>query len=162
MPPPAAASSSLNASGNSFRLACASGYHTSNCLGILLSGGNRRRKRRQQLLNGRLAPRPLQLDRRCATAHRARAAPTTSRVMHEYFEDAVDWSRSPSLRRPFRNSSSTRNASDCTSPPSLRTRAVVAAAVPPVASTSSTMSTRCPGSTASAWISRQSVPYSRS
>ena len=33
-------------------------------------------------------------------------------------------------------------------------------AVPPVASTSSTISTRCPGSIASAWISIASVPYS--
>src|SRR5260370_39566799 len=38
---------------------------------------------------------------------------------------------------------------------------VVAAAVPPVASRSSQMITRWPGLTASSWISRVSVPYSR-
>ena len=47
-----------------------------------------------------------------------------------------------------------------TSAPSPSTRRTAAAAVPPVASTSSTISTRSPGRMASRWISSLSVPYS--
>ena len=45
-----------------------------------------------------------------------------------------------------------------TTPPSSLTRRTAALAVPPVASRSSTTSTRCPGVTASRCISRLSVP----
>ena len=51
-------------------------------------------------------------------------------------------------------------ARDC--PPSFSTSRATAAAVPPVARTSSTISTRCPSSIASLWISSRSVPYSSS
>src|SRR5262245_48523785 len=73
------------------------------------------------------------------------------------------WICSPgSLARPFSATSSMRNASACTCPPSRFTSSVVARAVPPVASRSSTISTRCPRATPSSWISSASVPYSRS
>jgi hypothetical protein len=55
---------------------------------------------------------------------------------------------SPGTRaRPFRKVSSMRNARPCTVAPRLRTRSTVAFAVPPVASTSSTMKhvVRCVG-----------------
>ena len=45
-------------------------------------------------------------------------------------------------------------------PPRSLTSLAAAAAVPPVASTSSTISMRCPLPMASRWISRASVPYS--
>src|SRR5262245_47745971 len=62
--------------------------------------------------------------------------------------------RSPvSLFRPSRNSSSIRNAMPWSSPPSFLTSCIVACAVPPVASTSSTTSTRWPFSIASSWLS---------
>ena len=54
------------------------------------------------------------------------------------------------------------NVSPTTSPPSRSTSRAVAAAVPPVAITSSTISTRSPGAIASRWISSRSVPYSSS
>src|SRR5580765_2943843 len=66
-----------------------------------------------------------------------------------------------SFARPFSATSSIRNARPWTWPPTPRTRSSVARAVPPVASRSSTISTRCPGWTASWCISSVSVPYSR-
>src|SRR5690349_9935945 len=47
-----------------------------------------------------------------------------------------------------------------TTPPNFSTSLATAAAVPPVASTSSTISKGGPGTRASAWIGRVSVPYS--
>ena len=47
-----------------------------------------------------------------------------------------------------------------TLPPIRSTSVAVALAVPPVARTSSTISTRSPGATASLWISSVAVPYS--
>ena len=54
------------------------------------------------------------------------------------------------------------NTIPSTRPPSCLTRSTVARAVPPVASRSSTISTRWPDSIASLCISRLSLPYSRS
>src|SRR6059036_3995216 len=70
--------------------------------------------------------------------------------------------RSPSSRaRPFKKSSSIRKVNPTTSAPWARTSLAAAAAVPPVASTSSTTRTRSPALTASLCISSASVPYSR-
>src|SRR5262249_15885512 len=79
----------------------------------------------------------------------------------QYF--SAEWPRSPaSFARPLRGTRSIRNARACTSPPSRFTSPVVARAVPPVASRSSTIRTRCPLFTASSCISSESLPYSRS
>src|SRR5581483_4390087 len=77
----------------------------------------------------------------------------------QYLRTACTFSPS-SFVRPFKPTSSIRNARPCTWPPSFLTRSVVARAVPPVASRSSTISTRCPALTASSCISSASVPYS--
>src|ERR1700736_2671023 len=69
-------------------------------------------------------------------------------------------SRPDSLARPSRKPSSSRTAIAATSAPARRTRLAVAAAVPPVASTSSTTSTRSPGLNASVCTSIVAVPYS--
>src|SRR5688572_16699963 len=63
---------------------------------------------------------------------------------------------------PFRKFSSTTNKRPSTLPPRPSTRSTTALAVPPVASRSSTINTRCPSPTASLCISRVSWPYSRS
>src|SRR6266849_1213300 len=70
-------------------------------------------------------------------------------------------SRPGSFLRPLRKVSSTAKAAPSTTPPSCWTSFTVAAAVPPVARRSSQMITRSPRCTASSWISRVSVPYSR-
>src|SRR5699024_1222654 len=64
--------------------------------------------------------------------------------------------------RPWSSESSNRKENPTTVPPALRTRSTAALPVPPVASTSSMMSTRLPGVIASEWISTVAVPYSRS
>src|SRR5258708_3861390 len=69
--------------------------------------------------------------------------------------------RAGSFLRPFRKLSSTAKAAPSTIPPNCSTSLTVAAAVPPVARRSSQMITRSPFFTASSWISRVSVPYSR-
>src|SRR5579875_993341 len=69
-------------------------------------------------------------------------------------------SRPDRTERPLRNESSIRTAIPATAAPDCLTRAAVARAVPPVASTSSTISTRSPGPKASWCTSRVAVPYS--
>ena len=53
-------------------------------------------------------------------------------------------------------------AAPTTSAPTLRSSEMAACSVPPVASRSSSTTTRWPFLMASAWISTVSVPYSRS
>ena len=55
-----------------------------------------------------------------------------------------------------------RKAQPTTAPPDRAMSRSVAAMVPPVASRSSTTSTRWPGVTASSWMARTSRPYSSS
>src|SRR5579872_3263490 len=64
--------------------------------------------------------------------------------------------------RPLRNFSSTTKPHPTTSPPILRTRRTAACAVPPVASRSSTMSTRASRTTPSSCICNSAEPYSSS
>src|SRR5437879_545847 len=72
------------------------------------------------------------------------------------------WTSQPSsCSRPLSEHNSTRKASPTISPPSWRTRLTVAAAVPPVASRSSTMSTRSPMAIASRCTASELEPYSR-
>src|SRR5439155_23425339 len=72
------------------------------------------------------------------------------------------WTSQPlSCSRPLSEDNSTRKASPTISPPSWRTRLTVAAAVPPVASRSSTMSTRSPIAIASRCTASELEPYSR-
>src|SRR3990167_8276162 len=72
------------------------------------------------------------------------------------------WISQPSIcARPLSDSSSTRKASPTISPPSWRTRLTVAAAVPPVASRSSTISTRSPIAIESRCTASELDPYSR-
>ena len=70
--------------------------------------------------------------------------------------------RTPSVRRarPFSAAISSRNAMPATCAPSRCSNCAAAAAVPPVASTSSISSTRAPCSSASLWISSDAEPYS--
>src|SRR6185369_3875751 len=63
---------------------------------------------------------------------------------------------------PCRNSSSAMKQHSKIFPPRLSTISTTAAIVPPVASTSSAIRMFSPGLIASVWISRVSVPYSRS
>ena len=62
--------------------------------------------------------------------------------VHEVYRSATNSGTSPNRARPLRNCSSTRNAIPTISPPVFLTRSSAACAVPPVASRSSTMSTR--------------------
>ena len=77
-----------------------------------------------------------------------------------YRSQRLDVVRRRGAARPPRSASSISTPMPTMSPPSVSTRRAVAAAVPPVASTSSMMSTRSPGWMASRWISSLSVPYS--
>ena len=63
-------------------------------------------------------------------------------------------------RGPSSSTSSITKPRPTTSPPRPSTRRTAADAVPPVASTSSTIRIRSPGRTPSRWISSMSVPYS--
>ncbi|OLG08474.1 GTP pyrophosphokinase (p)ppGpp synthetase I [Bacillus paralicheniformis] len=65
-----------------------------------------------------------------------------------------------SLFLPSRYVSSIRKAIPATTPPSSSTSLIVASIVPPVASRSSVIKTRCPGLMASLWMVRTSFPYS--
>src|SRR6478609_9191796 len=69
--------------------------------------------------------------------------------------------RSPTFSRPPRKVSSSTTSMPVTVAPARSTRRQVAATVPPVARTSSTTSTRCPGWSALSCISRTADPYSR-
>src|SRR5207245_10062596 len=72
------------------------------------------------------------------------------------------WTSQPSsCSRPLSEDNSTTKASPTISPPSWRTRLTVAAAVPPVASRSSTISTRSPIAIASRCTASELDPYSR-
>src|SRR5436190_21117877 len=77
----------------------------------------------------------------------------------QYFKNEVTGVGSSCLR-PCRNCSSIRNCASRRSPPAFRIRTAAAADVPPVASKSSTSTTRSPAVTASVCISISAWPYS--
>src|SRR5262249_16831182 len=68
----------------------------------------------------------------------------------------------PSLSRPFRNPSSTRNPPPATRPPAFSMSRQPACIVPPVASTSSISSTRAPSRMPSLCMCSSALPYSSS
>jgi len=67
---------------------------------------------------------------------------------------------SGSFARPDRTGSSIRTVAPMTSAPAILARSADARSVPPVASRSSTMSTRLLAAMSPAWISKRSAPYS--
>src|SRR6185312_225669 len=94
--------------------------------------------------------------------HRAAGASAFERAGHRNYSryDTIAVIGTSILARPPRNSSSMMQAPAATRPPWRETRSIAARIVPPVASKSSTMTTRCPGAMASSCTSIVSVPYS--
>src|SRR5688572_6452157 len=103
--------------------------------GIFVGCSYSRSKHREQVLHVCVISPPLELETD-APERNGDCAGSEQHDHAEYFR-TLNTVSFGIFDRPFRNSSSTRNASACTLPPSLRTSAFVAAAVPPVASTSS-------------------------
>src|SRR5439155_19707798 len=96
--------------------------------------------RAQLVLIVRAPPEHAQVEIDLGEGQKAR----TARAAHLSYCSSENTSYPASLLRPLRNVSSTTTPTPATLPPTFSTSLVTAAAVPPVASRSSTMRTLCP------------------